>query len=638
MPGEKRAPRAPRRAKITTPDPVEIALETAADEPDDTGPAHQLLLRQRLLIDSQIRLALNEEFRNRIKAVRDVALTLGAVAFIGLGGWLVWSAAQADEMVLEPWTAPPGFVAQGQGGEVLAAELGDRIKTMQTQAEAEATGVAKEAGGQTTELTLEIPQTGVSVGELEKWLRRRLGHQTVVGGAVVQRPAGRIAVTVRPGDGADTFEGAEADLPALLDQAARATLKRTDPLRYAGYLIVDRRYDEAETVIRPLTVRGSKAEQANALANLVNVQIYQGRWDEALITARKSVALDPNSLPALIYLNTIYFRTGREQGFYDTSARILRLVRNRRAALAVTPFLREQVRLSGEAVEPQRIGDFATAATRFQVVADQGRSYGYPNLGRLFDLTAAARLVALHDHAAAAAVLRNAGLADTPRQYANNAFYALSVADDLDRREASLDAARRLLALQTGPVSAYVDNRRRLPDIVVGLALGGDLAGARALAATMPLDCSTCARARGRVALFEENLPEAERWFAASTRQAPGVADGWSWLGQVKRARGDLDGALAMYRKAQQVAPRWSDPWKLEADLLMAQGKTAAAIKRYAIAAERAPRWGALHLAWGDALARAGHRDEAQTHWKAALGCGLSAANWAAVKQRLAAK
>ncbi|NEX94930.1 hypothetical protein G3573_19315, partial [Caulobacter sp. 17J65-9] len=52
-------------------------------------------------------------------------------------------------------------------------------------------------------------------------------------------------------------------------------------------------------------------------------------------------------------------------------------------------------------------------------------------------------------------------------------------------------------------------------------------------------------------------------------------------------------------------------------------------------AAERAPNWGALRLAWGDALKRAGRPDEARAQWRAALPLDLSAVDRAAVKARL---
>ncbi len=69
----------------------------------------------------------------------------------------------------------------------------------------------------------------------------------------------------------------------------------------------------------------------------------------------------------------------------------------------------------------------------------------------------------------------------------------------------------------------------------------------------------------------------------------------------------------------------------------MAQGGEAGAIRRYRAAADRAPHWGALHLAWGRALAAQGKRDLAREKYTEVSRIDLTAADRAEVRRRLAA-
>ena len=88
---------------------------------------------------------------------------------------------------------------------------------------------------------MEIPETGVSIGELRNFLREWLGHDIHISGEVFRTAAG-IAVTARAsGEAGASFAGTEADLDALVQKAAEHVYEVTQPYRYANYL--DRNYD-----------------------------------------------------------------------------------------------------------------------------------------------------------------------------------------------------------------------------------------------------------------------------------------------------------------------------------------------------------------------------------------------------------
>ncbi len=107
------------------------------------------------------------------------------------------------------------------------------------------------------------------------------------------------------------------------------------------------------------------------------------------------------------------------------------------------------------------------------------------------------------------------------------------------------------------------------------------------------------------------------------------------WV-QAKLARGDVTGAIRLFREAHERGPRWADPLKYEGDALVRKGEHRAALRRYREAAERAPRWGALHLAWGRSLEALGRKSQARERYQAAFRLDLSAADRAALRRALA--
>src|SRR6202034_2960714 len=81
-----------------------------------------------------------------------------------------------------------------------------------------------------------IPDTGISIDDLSRLLRGWLGHETHVSGEIY-RDGDDIVLTVRGGaNPSHTFRGREADLDALMDKAADALLRETQPFVYLDLL------------------------------------------------------------------------------------------------------------------------------------------------------------------------------------------------------------------------------------------------------------------------------------------------------------------------------------------------------------------------------------------------------------------
>ena len=121
----------------------------------------------------------------------------------------VWNAAHSSSVVVDAFSAPPDMAAKGLGGEVLASKFLDELTVLQarTHASAAKRGLKDAWSG---DIKVEVPQTGVSIGEVMRALRGWLGHETHIGGDLEETADG-VSLTVR-GEGIlpKTFAGPAA--------------------------------------------------------------------------------------------------------------------------------------------------------------------------------------------------------------------------------------------------------------------------------------------------------------------------------------------------------------------------------------------------------------------------------------------
>ena len=215
--------------KPDSPNPVEIAMVELNDGAPEDGPAGVLLRRHARLIDAQIA---SERMGFVLKLLTGL---LGLAIAIALAS-LVWSASQERGLVIEPFSVPPDFAERGVTGQVVASQLLDRLSLLgdQTQSVRAPSTYANNWNG---DIKVQIPQTGVSVGELRRVLVEWLGRQTRIGGEVYRTPEG-LVLSARTGTAAASVHvgASEADLPAMVQAAAEAVYADTQPYRYAIYV------------------------------------------------------------------------------------------------------------------------------------------------------------------------------------------------------------------------------------------------------------------------------------------------------------------------------------------------------------------------------------------------------------------
>jgi tetratricopeptide (TPR) repeat protein len=624
MPAET-AVAAPRRARKTagptTPDPVEIAMEAEASGRAPAAQAGLLLQAQRNLIRWQTA-------RERAAAVLAGAAALAALAAVlGLGA-MAWRASGADGVIVRRFTAPAAFEEAGLGGEVLATRFMDRINAHQEASRGTALQSATGfSGSQGDAVTLAIPQTGISLADLDAVLRQWLGRETAITGNVSQMGE-TVVVTVRYGAQTPVrVTGPVTELEAMIERAADGVYAQADPIR--------------AVFVQPPTPEGSAAREA--LLQRLRTRGSTAGADGWSLSA--SVSRDPRQAlryAAVSVRRNPDFPMGHQEfanasmslGLDEAALQAMR--RARRAmdgarGLRWNEFSYEMVRLNQEAQIAQLTGDFAAAARLAQRRMEIGAS-----LGRAGSPVHVRWLASGHEIEAAqreldTAALRGAPDALLPYLQAHTWAAAGRVTEALPmfaRAMSALDegdAEARAAGLSQSSLSRYF----RLcltADYALALARAGQFGAAEATIGPTPTNCYPCLRARAGIAELRRDTGGADRWFAAALRTAPSLPFAEAEWAAVRLARGEPADAARLASAAHAKAPRFADALEVWGEALLAQGDAEGAAQNFAKAAKLTPRWGRLHLKWGEALAAQGKAEQAQAKWRAAAGMDLTVA------------
>ena len=132
---------------------------------------------------------------------------------------LLWNASHSTSLVIEPFEVPPQLTQRGLTGKVVASRVLDQLAALQRGTES-MRGAGTYANDWQDDIKLDIPQTGMSIGEAWRTLKGWLGTQTRIGGEVTLVPAG-LAITTRAGaETGGTTSGPDLTFDKRLDQAA----------------------------------------------------------------------------------------------------------------------------------------------------------------------------------------------------------------------------------------------------------------------------------------------------------------------------------------------------------------------------------------------------------------------------------
>ena len=601
-----------------------MALGRKPRGPRTDGVLDTLLEKQSRLIDLQIEnlesdraiqhrhLAL-KYFGDRLRiGLQLLLIAFGLIVFVGLIA-LAWQAHEDHGLVIEAFSVPPDLARDGLTGEVAAARFLDKLQAMQTSTRSErpADSYQNNWGSQ---IKVEIPQTGLTFGEIETLLRDKLGHASHVTGEVIRTPAG-IAVTARLGAATpQTFAGGPSDFDALAQQAAEAGYRTSQPYRFAQYLDEHGRVPEAFGVISDLAANGPRSERGWAYAQWGLLDLNEhGDVHAARMHSHAGLGFTKASAAlAEIGLVSAEVWSGHDEAAWEYSRDVDVKVQKR--SLETTEENFETNKLISGAYLASLVGDLQRSASEWRL-AGQGRDY-YGSR-RLSPALVATTYALDHDLAAAQAAVEatqpndDVSFLQLDAEGAFSALPAYWIAAERGDWPAALADVRGCDAWLEGqkPTHKVLGLLQPVwihPLEALAMARTGDVAGAQALIATTPLDCYLCLRVRGQIAAQARDWPTAERWFADAAHQAPSLPFAWSEWGQMRLAKGDLAGAIAVFQIAHEKGPHFADPLKGWGDALARQGRWSDARVRYDEALKYAPAWRALleHLRGGS---RGGH-------------------------------
>jgi tetratricopeptide (TPR) repeat protein len=579
-------------------DPVAASLATGAAGADRSIAADlkAYLKRQARLVELQTehlheqRIVLLSSLKirrttDRLKLSMQLFFILVATA-LGLGAAvMVFDAFNSRSVVVETFDAPPALAARGLSGKVVAGGVLDALTRLQQATHANQ--AARElSNAWTGDVKVEVPETGVSIGEIDRMLKARFGHDIHIEGDLVQADTGGLALTIR-GDSVapKTFKGGPGELDKLTTQAAEYAYGQSQPALYAVYLTRSDRDAETIDFARRAYSGLDAAERPyllNAWGNALENTGASAR--EALPLYSEAVRLKPDYWIGYANLMNTDLLLGDEEGAWRIGQAMRGRLRGRSARDAAPDLVNADL-VSWDLL-PWR--DALLADAKAHAGLGSHESDATPDIA---DVDAR-----LHDLDGAQLQLSTAqARADDPHVAAMTHFVRGRIAAEAQDTARSAAEMEAFAAAYASPVVSS-----NYPGYLCWVAPAEEMAGrpdkADAVLATAGRYVD-CYRFRGDILDHRGDWAGAQRAYAAAVALAPDLpgAD-YSW-GLALARHGDAAGAAAKFAAANQRGPHWADPLKAWGDLLAREKRWPEAVAKYDEALKWAPAWTELKRA-----------------------------------------
>jgi len=546
----------------------------------------QDLIEQRALQTSHLRL---RRFTERLKAATQVLIVLTAVV-VGLGLLVMLSDAfTSRSVVVDAFEAPPALAARGLSGTVVASGVLDQLEKLQAATRSASKGLnARSAWA--SDIKVQAPGTGVSIGEIDRLLHARFGHDVHVGGDLVQTETGGLSLTVR-GDGvpAKTFQGQAGEFDKLTAQAAEYVYGASQPYQFGVYLVTNNRDNDALAFLPGAYAHAADDDQRAALSNALGTAYDDTNQPaRAIAWFRLAMALKPPNWKAWHNLVIAQRATGEEAAWREGQAMLAAAAKTPRNSRPTLRFLAAPALISRDM--PLRLSALSNLAS-FNNGAGAGTTLTGPAIADTYAL--------MHDPASAARTMASTDPDDwrTKAEALLLAGYAALDRGDAPAAVAPLEGLLKAWQANAALQSVYVD----IP-CFLGLAYG--LTGRMAEAETVFKQTGPwahCYALHGDVLEHAGDLAGAERVWAQGIAVGPDLSPVYLHRGISELNRGDLAAAGADLAAASARSPHWADPLKAWGDLLARERRWKDAIAKYDGALKYAPAWAALHQARGAA-------------------------------------
>jgi tetratricopeptide (TPR) repeat protein len=530
----------------------------------------------------------------RIRIGFQVFLALAATV-IGAGvAIMIHDAVTSRRVVIEPFHAPPALAARGVDGTVVASGILDQLSHLQ-DATRSSFSARNLTSAWTNNIRLDVPETGVSIGEISRLLRERFGHDVHIDGDLIETPTGDIALAIR-GNGVPpkTFRGSATELEKLTDEAAEYVYSKSQPARWATFLVNAGRYEESIAFCRMAVAGVDPAERPGLLNNwAIAIQNTGGSNREALALYRAAVKLQPDFWPAHNNIMNSLMMLGDEEGAWRAGKVMLAAAGGRPGRAPESDYTNlDLLTWNLQAGLDATLADAEANAGVGTAVNEAG--------SQIADVRAR-----LHDPAAADLALKTAK--DDPHDP------TIAAMTHFVRGRLAADAGDAALAATEMEAfgAAYADPAvsSNYPGYNCWIATAEEAAGHPGKADAVLKTAGTfvdCYRFRADILDGRGDWVGAQKAYADAVALAPDLpAAYYSWGGALAR-HGDLMGAETKLQDSTQRGPHWADPLKVWADVLAKQSKIKDALAKYDEALKYAPNWSELKEA-REALAKQMH-------------------------------
>ncbi len=540
------------------------------------------LHEQRALTLSHLRM---RRFADRQKFINQMLVTVAAVSIGAFVLTTVRESLSSRAVIVEPFDAPPAMAARGISGKVVATSLLDQLIKLQAASHATADRLSL-SNAWTGDIKVQVPSTGVSIGDIDRLMRARFGHDLHIEGDLVETDAGGLALTVR-GDGVlpKTFSGAAGDLDKLTTLAAEYVYSQSQPSLFASYLIDTGRNQEAISFCESAYSTAPASERPYLLNSWANaVGNIGGSTAQALALYRAALALKPDYWVAYNNVMNSAWAMGDEEGAWRAGEK-MRDAAGGRPGRAPELYYQNWDTLT-----------WNLQAWRAAMAADADKTSGAGSLTNS-DSPAIADIDArLHDPADAELQLETAQASASDPTIAAMAHFVHGrlAAEAGDNAKAATEMEAFGAAYADPLVSSDYPGYNCWIAPAEEAAGHPDRADAALKAGGHFVDCY---RFRGDILDHRGDWAGAQRAFADAVALAPDLPAAYYSWGRALARHGDLDGAVAKFAAANQRGPHWADPLKTWGDALMRQGKPNEALEKYNEALKYAPAWTALQEA-----------------------------------------
>jgi tetratricopeptide (TPR) repeat protein len=572
---------------------VALALPAAHHDPELGRITSEYLAEQRALVKLQIkhfdeerRLAIAAAKRKRLSDRLRIGLQLFVVlvalgAVVGVAA-MFWDALTDRGIKVEAFEVPAALTGKGLTGQIVAKKLLDRIAEID-RASTTVRAANSYANNWGKDIKVEVPETGISIGEISHWIHDRFGHATHVDGEVYYTGNG-VNVSVRVGNNpVIETHGTEEELPTLIQAAATRVYAQTQPYRYGFWLASQGQIDEANANFQQLYIEGSPVDRIWALHGLANDQESP---EKEIALEQRVLAADPHFLLSALNVASAESRLGHME---SALSKLLALLADKRglADELLSPSGRTVLLTFAQQDRDMLLSDFQSADATANLLEDDAIPTNWRGLARQQRVEI---LIQLHDPQNAAELLELVPASKSARGEIRSSYLRSRLAAEGGNwAEAMLEIERTNATNHGESIKAI---RLRNPLFAAELyAHAGRNAEADEMLASLAADNYDGWRARGRVATLRQDYPNGEQALAEAVRQAPSFAPAYNDWGDLLYAKGDLTGAITKYRYANQRSPHWADPLKGWGDVLAKQGNAKQALAMYEEALKYAPNW-----------------------------------------------